>query len=80
VLGDVLILAPVTTEGATTATLMVPPGEWEHLLTGEAIAGDGSRVVEAPLGYPAVAVRKGHYPEMVEEIRVLAALAGRAQP
>jgi alpha-glucosidase (family GH31 glycosyl hydrolase) len=43
-LGDALLVAPVTDEGATTARAYLPTGEWRDAFGGELI--DGGRVVE----------------------------------
>jgi alpha-glucosidase (family GH31 glycosyl hydrolase) len=43
-LGDALLVAPVTAEGTTTATAYLPPGQWRDVFSGEPV--DGGRVVE----------------------------------
>jgi alpha-glucosidase (family GH31 glycosyl hydrolase) len=45
-LGDALLVAPVTTPGAATATAYLPPGSWRDAFTGERL--DGGRVVDRP--------------------------------
>lgn len=45
-LGDALLVAPVTTEGASTQTAYLPAGEWVDAFTGETVTG--GRVVERP--------------------------------
>jgi alpha-glucosidase (family GH31 glycosyl hydrolase) len=50
-LGDDILVAPVTTAGATTRTVVLPPGEWFDRETGTRTTGDGQRAVTvaAPL-------------------------------
>ena len=43
-LGDDLLVAPVTDEGAGSCRVYLPPGEWVDAFTGEAVTG--GRVVE----------------------------------
>jgi alpha-glucosidase (family GH31 glycosyl hydrolase) len=45
-LGDALLVAPVTAEGATTASVYLPPGDWRDAFTAEPV--EGGRVVERP--------------------------------
>jgi len=45
-LGDALLVAPVTEEGATTRSAYLPAGEWVDAFTGDPVAG--GRVVERP--------------------------------
>jgi alpha-glucosidase (family GH31 glycosyl hydrolase) len=45
-LGDSLLIAPVTEEGATAVRAYVPPGDWVDAFTGDAVSG--GRVVERP--------------------------------
>ena len=56
-LGDDLLVAPVTEPGAQTRALWLPEGEWVHLWTGAPRAG-GQTTVPAPLGQPPVFYRK----------------------
>jgi alpha-glucosidase len=58
-LGDHLLVAPVYADGATTADVTFPPGQWRHVLTGEVFDGDRSARVPAPLGTPAAFVQVG---------------------
>ena len=53
-LGPDLLVAPVTTEGATSREVYFPPGEWFHVFTGERVTGPATRSIEAPLGTPPV--------------------------
>lgn len=50
-LGDDIIVAPVIEEGAITRSVVLPPGEWMEINTGELFTGDGATaiVVAAPL-------------------------------
>ena len=61
-LGDDLLIAPVLEEGATSRTVVLPPGTW-HLLTGvgawDAGATGNTVTVEAPLGTAPVLARGG---------------------
>jgi alpha-glucosidase (family GH31 glycosyl hydrolase) len=45
-LGDALLVAPVTEEGATTTRAYLPAGEWVDAFTGTPVAG--GRIVERP--------------------------------
>ena len=45
-LGDALLVAPVTTPGATSTTAYLPAGHWVDAFTGERV--DGGVVVERP--------------------------------
>ena len=47
-LGEILLVAPVEEEGATSRALTLPEGSWVHWWTGE--ASEGEVEVEAPLG------------------------------
>lgn len=58
-LGKHLLVAPVLAEGASSVSVVLPPGRWEHLLTGKQYAGDRNLTVPAPLGHPAAFVRVG---------------------
>ncbi len=58
-LGDDLFVAPVVVPGATTRTVHVPPGTWVHWFTGRSFDGPTDVTVDAPLGTPAVLVRRG---------------------
>lgn len=57
--GPVFLVAPVLAAGATEATVVLPPGEWRHLWSGEVYEGDGEVTVSAPLGRPAVFFPEG---------------------
>lgn len=58
-LGEHLLVAPVLTEAATSVEVTLPPGRWQHLLTGVEYDGDRTTTVDAPLGTPAAFVRVG---------------------
>jgi alpha-D-xyloside xylohydrolase len=61
-LGDALLVAPVSTRGATTRTFPRPPGAWTSWWTGAPLA-DGARggdvTVDAPLGVLPLFLRAG---------------------
>jgi alpha-glucosidase len=52
-------VAPVYADGATTAQVTFPPGQWRHILTGQVFDGDTTTAVPAPLGTPAAFVKVG---------------------
>ncbi len=54
--GDDMFVAPVIEKGVATRKVNLPQGEWIHLLTKKEY--NGSFVIDAPLGTPAVFVRK----------------------
>jgi len=58
-LGDAVAVAPVLDEGVRQVTIHLPPGEWTHLLKDQALSG-GTHSVDAPLGTPAVFMRRNH--------------------
>ncbi len=47
-LGDNLLVAPVITEGATTREVVLPPGDWLDINTGDVVTGDGSAAITVP--------------------------------
>jgi alpha-glucosidase len=53
-LGPDLLVAPVTTEGATSRSVYLPEGTWYDVWTGEATNGPGRIEYAAPLGRPPV--------------------------
>jgi alpha-glucosidase len=55
-LGDALLVAPVTRAGARSRSLSVPAGSWRELWTGDVVAGADLR---APLDVLPVLVRQG---------------------
>jgi alpha-D-xyloside xylohydrolase len=46
-LGDAIVAAPVVTAGATTRSVVLPPGRWIDWWTGAAITGDGTTAHDA---------------------------------
>lgn len=63
--GKDMIVAPVTTPGHTFIKAYLPAGDWIHFFTGESYNGRAWSLVEAPLGMPAVWVRKGSKLHMI---------------
>jgi alpha-glucosidase (family GH31 glycosyl hydrolase) len=63
-LGDALLVAPVTHEGATTMPAYVPPGAWRDAFTGEEV--EGGRIVErqTPIHELPVWVREQHWEQL----------------
>ncbi len=60
-LGRDILVAPVLEEGASTKDVYFPEGQWVHMFTGESFEAskEGLRkTVDAPIGTPAVFVRK----------------------
>ncbi len=49
-LGDALLVAPVTEPGATSRTVVFPPGTWIGYWDGARVEGPTTVVVDAPLG------------------------------
>ena len=47
-LGENILVAPVITAGATTRTLVLPPGPWVSRATGETVFGDGHTAITVP--------------------------------
>ncbi|HOO55812.1 MAG TPA: glycoside hydrolase family 31 protein [bacterium] len=68
-IGNDIAFAPVVDKGAVSVEISLPEGEWEHLLTGERVSGRKTVQVEAPVGTPAVFIRRETHGEMVKEIR-----------
>ena len=60
-LGDNLLVAPVTERGKTSRDVMFPPGKWIDLWTGAVHDGDVTKkeTIDAPLGVIPVFVRDG---------------------
>lgn len=56
-LGDSLLVAPVFEPGALTREVLVPPGPWRSLGSGEELAGGSSLLLDAPLGVPVALLR-----------------------
>jgi alpha-glucosidase len=53
-IGDSLLVAPVSEEGATTRSVYFPAGTWYNVWTGEQIDGSQRIMVDAPIGSPPV--------------------------
>lgn len=60
-LGDDILVAPVVTPGATTRTVVLPPGQWIERATGTLMTGNGrdSITVPAPLAVLPIWYRAG---------------------
>lgn len=63
-LGDALLVAPVVTPGATTREVVIPPGQWFHLWTGDLYEGPMTITVDAPIGSPPVFSRGVDRPDL----------------
>lgn len=67
-LGDEMLVAPVTESGETTRNVWLPEGIWRHLFSG-LVYGKGFHTVDAPLGEPPVFYRTdGAHAALFEEI------------
>jgi len=53
-IGDSLLVAPVSEEGATSRLVYFPAGTWYNVWTGEAVQGGERSTVDAPIGSPPV--------------------------
>lgn len=53
-LGEQLLVAPVLEEGATRRSVVLPPGTWFHVWTGEPFTGPATIEIDAPIGAPPV--------------------------
>ncbi|MFI7580042.1 alpha-glucosidase [Kocuria kalidii] len=58
-LGDAVLVHPVTEPGITEAQVYLPAGTWTHVWTNRRYAGPGHATVPAPLGRPPVFLRAG---------------------
>ncbi len=56
-LGDALLVAPITRPGVEHRHVYLPRGEWVQWWTGELVAGPAHVLAHAPLGRPAVYAR-----------------------
>jgi alpha-glucosidase len=56
-LGDALLVAPITRPGIEHRHVYLPAGTWVHWWTGEAVTGPAHVLAHAPLGRPAVYAR-----------------------
>lgn len=53
-LGDALLVAPVLKKKAKRVKAYLPPGQWQHIFTGQTYTGGQYHKVDAPYGQPAV--------------------------
>ncbi len=58
-LGDDLLVAPVTEPGATEKVIFVPPGAWVDAWTGNRVVGPTVHTSESPIGFPPVMIQAG---------------------
>jgi alpha-D-xyloside xylohydrolase len=58
-LGPDLLVAPVTTPGATSQSVHLPPGRWVHWWSDTGYDGPADITVDAPLGSPPLFARAG---------------------
>ncbi|WP_422934816.1 TIM-barrel domain-containing protein [Sinomonas sp. P47F7] len=63
-LGEDLLVSPVTEEGATVWTTYLPEGEWVDVWTGQVHQGKQDVATEAPLGRIPVFAAEKSWPEM----------------
>jgi alpha-glucosidase len=63
-LGETLLAAPVTTLGATSREVYLPPGTWFDVWTGERHDGGATISVAAPLGSPPFFSRDADRPDL----------------
>jgi len=59
IFGDQLLVAPVTTQGATTKNVYIPAGEWYDLWNGGRFTGPGTKAYGVPLDLIPVYARPG---------------------
>ncbi|TGL64077.1 alpha-glucosidase [Leptospira sarikeiensis] len=57
-LGEDLLVIPVLEKRETSVHGYLPKGEWEHVWTGQTFVGGVWLETEAPLGYPAIYLKK----------------------
>jgi alpha-glucosidase len=79
-LGPDLLVAPVVEPDATAVRLYLPAGEWRHVWSGAAVgrAGGTWHTAQAPLGQPALFLRRGS-PNETALLQALTAV-GRSTP
>ncbi len=53
-LGSSLLVAPVVSSGATSRSVVLPPGTWYHVWTGATHEGPATVTIDAPIGSPPV--------------------------
>jgi len=57
-IGDSLLVAPVTEQGATSRSVYFPAGTWYNVWTGDPLEGPQQITVDAPIGSPAIYSRE----------------------
>ena len=70
-IGEDVLFTPVVTQGADSIEVAFPDGQWVHLFTENEYSARTIETVAAPIGTPAVFVRKGRLQQIVQEIRQL---------
>lgn len=70
-LGENLLVCPVTKKGAGSVRVYLPAGEWEHAFTGARFRGQARHTIACPFGSPAVFLRLGgaHCDALRESLR-----------
>ncbi len=70
-LGEDLLVCPVTKKGAVSLRVYLPEGEWEHAFTGARYPGKQWQTIDVPYGTPAVFLRLSgtHCDELRKSIR-----------
>lgn len=63
-IGAELLVAPVLTEGARARAVVLPPGTWVNVWTGEAAEGPAELQVAAPIGQPPLFSRGVDRPDL----------------
>ncbi|MEM9067175.1 MAG: TIM-barrel domain-containing protein [Myxococcota bacterium] len=53
-IGNELLVAPITEEGSTSREVYLPEGTWFHVWTGESFSGGQRISIDAPIGSPPV--------------------------
>ncbi len=59
--GRQILVAPVTTEGATTSTIILPKGKWINFWTNQSYDGNQQITVDAPLDKMPIFVKAGSF-------------------
>jgi alpha-glucosidase len=63
-IGNNLLIAPILHEGVTERSVLLPPGTWINIWTGEPNEGPSEIVVAAPIGQPPVFSRGADRPDL----------------
>jgi alpha-glucosidase len=66
-LGEALLVAPVLEPGARERRLLLPPGRWLALASGEVLPGETEVKLVAPLGSPVWLLREGQMLPLVRD-------------